>query len=269
MAISKIGFFKKINMSITDFSFYKVIIQESTGKAIIYLIFLSMLLSILPSIKIAYLINDEINYIEQKISYFELKNGELNVVGDMPIFIEIYDNLAIIDTTNQTNESILNNFQHKRVFLITNKKISGRIGTQYREILLKNLKIKDFNKDDLKLILFIIKFIVIILCILWVVLSTIIHKLMNSLFINVVGVIVNLIYKANLEYKDIYKIGIYCMTLPSILISIIGQIDFPNLNFLLFFAYYIIVILYLIKAITEIKKENEINLSQNINNTVN
>ncbi|WP_058485512.1 DUF1189 domain-containing protein [Defluviitalea phaphyphila] len=266
MENTKIIFLQRVKKSLSDFSFYKVIVQESIGKAVVYLILLSLILGILNYIKPFYEINKSIKKFEQIIPNITLKNGKLNVDARMPIIMGDFDDVIIVDTREGTDENILYNY--KQGILVTKREIFIKYSTNTKKSYLFNIwKNEVLNKQNLINFLSFFKFIVIPFYGLIIVLLTIIVKLIGSLFVSLIGLIINVIYKANLRYKAIYKIGVYSMTLSSIIKIAINQlsIEIPFFHLLFLFVYYGVIVFYITKAIKEIKKEYEINLSQDIN----
>ncbi|WP_058485513.1 DUF1189 domain-containing protein [Defluviitalea phaphyphila] len=262
MKNAKINFLQRVEKSLSDFSFYKVIVQESVGKAIGYLILLSFILGIISIIKPLYEINEEMKEYEENIPDVIIKNGELNINTKMPIILNSDDSVIIIDTREGINKDIINDYNTG--LLITRKQILFKNGFSIQEVYSFNeIKYAEFDKEKFKNFLFIFKLILMPIYGLGTVLSVIIGKLIGSLFVSLIGLIINEIYKANLRYKAIYKIGVYSMTLSSIIKVAINQLSFeiPFFYLLLLFIYYGVIIFYMIKAITEIKKEKEVNLS--------
>lgn len=253
----KVRFFSRIYKSITDFSFYSFIKKETLGKAFTYLLLLTLLISLVSIIKPIYELNSGVGliseYFDTEVPYFELKNGELNVEGDMPIVFEDEDSIMIINTERDTDVSLLDDYD--RGFIVTkygfiNKKSSSHI----EKVEFSQLKDFTFNKYDVEKYIPYLKFINIFI-IIFLPLFIFIGKLFSTLFISLLGLIVNSVAGSKLEYADIYKIGIYSITLPSIIKLLFKFIpfDIPFFNLI----YYGIVVVYMYKAMTLIKLENK------------
>lgn len=249
----KVNFFKRIYKSTYDFSFYQLVEKESFGKAFVYLILFSLLISLVSMIGPISNFNNGINYIVEKlesdIPYFELSNGELYFEGEMPIIsVDDEDNIFIIDTTNKTDPSILDDY--KKGFYIDKNKLIYKENLIKKEVFeFNDIKEIQITKYDIQKFLPYLKFISIFIMI-FIIIGVIIGKLFSSLFVSLIGLIVNSAVKSGLSYKDIYKLGIYSLTLPSIIKLMYKNITFPYSGYIFFFVYYGIVTFYLTKAMT-------------------
>lgn len=261
MENNKINFFTRIGQSISNYDFYRIIVKESLGKAFGYLILFSLMISVLSCIKPVYDTNKAIglviNHFESDIPYFELKNGELQVEGDMPIVFENENSIMVIDTRENPDESVIYGYQQG--FLVTKTKMVSKEGFEKTEYTFKDFGAIDFNKKDVQKFLPSLKVFLIPIIIIGIILWTIIGKLLSSLFVSLLGVVVNSMLHGNLKYGDIYKIGIYSLTFPSIIKFIIRLMPYkiPYLSSMFFFIYYGLVILYIVKAIHSIKREGQ------------
>ncbi|NLK21495.1 MAG: DUF1189 domain-containing protein [Epulopiscium sp.] len=260
MENEKTGFFSKILKSITDFKMYPLIIKESVGRAIGYLVLLSLIIGLLGCIKPIYLTNKVIDMavktFESEIPYFNLSNGELTVEDEMPMVFEQGSQIIIIDTTNQIDKGILNDYYQG--FILYKNSMINKQGPQYQEIKYTDLGNLEFDRDSIKAFMPKLKYIIIPIIIVFVILGAVLGKLFSSLIVSILGLIVNAISKGNLKYDGIYKIGIYSLTLPSIIKLVIKQIPIriPFFGMMFFFAYYAIIIIYIYKAIIEVKTES-------------
>ncbi|MFZ5966907.1 MAG: DUF1189 domain-containing protein [Bacillota bacterium] len=254
----KIKFTEKLIKSISSFGFYQRILKESLGKAFIYLVLISLLFGFAGSIKAVYDINFGVNAMidgfRDEIPDFTFQNGELEVYAEMPMILEEGEGaIVVIDTTGQTDESILDDYD-SGVFLSKHKLVSKENSIQTKEFDFSQIKEFDFNKQDVERWIPFLKWMSVI-AVIFILLGTIIGKLISTLFISLLGLIVNGIAKARLEYGNIYKIGIYAITLPTIIKTVMGLVSIQIPFF--FVIYYGIVVFYLWKVMKLIREEKE------------
>ena len=257
MEDQKMSFFQRIFKSITNFEFYTYILKESLGRAFLYLVLLSLLLGaiglIQPIIGVNEGINLAIQYFQADVPEFTFANGELDVQGEMPIIMGEEESVFIIDTSGQLDATVLDDYE-SGVFISRYEMISKENGFETRRINFSQLRELSFTKSDVERWLPHLRWIHLIVMIFGLA-GAILAKLISTLFISLLGLIVNAVKKAGLSYKDIYKLGIYAITLPAIIKLIIGQMPFE----IPFFSviYYGVVVFYLWKAMDEIKVQKE------------
>lgn len=259
MEMSETNFLKKVHKSITDFEFYPLFLKESLGRAFLYLFMISLVFGIIGLSKVAYELNEGINfavnYVKNDMPYFRFQNGKLNVEGDMPIIIEDGpEGIVVIDTTGKTNESILDKYE-RGIFINKHKLINKNNPVEKREIEFKQLHGVSFTKNSVIRLLPKLKLVNLIV-IIGGIIFIFIGKIFSTLFVSLLGLIINSITKANLEYKDIYKLGIYSITLPTI-IKVVANLLNYNIPFF-FIIYYGIVIFYLWKSMSIIRYESDL-----------
>ena len=268
MENKKLNFFTRVTQSISNYDFYRLIVKESVGKAFGFLILFSLMIGALNCIKPIYDTHKTmgliINYFESDIPYFELNNGELYVEGDMPIVFENASYIMIIDTRDNPDESILDDYQQG--LLITKTKMISKEGIEKMEYTFKDFGAIDFNKEAVQKFLPGLQIFLIPIITIGIILGTIIGMLFSSLFVSLIGVVINSMIHGNLKYNDVYKIGIYSLVFPSMIKWIIKLLPYkiPFLSSMFFFVYYGLVILYIIKAIHSIKTENQLFQQNNI-----
>lgn len=256
MEQTQIGFFQRLFYSITSFSFYKRVIKESSGKAILYLLLLSILLSLFNIIHpmVGFLNGVDVlsKTFERNIPDFEFINGELNVAGDMPIIIgKESDQVVIIDTSGQLDAHALDDYK-SGVFISKNYAVNKDNAIKTETIDFTELGPLKFTKQQIAGFLPYLKYFT-ILIILAIFAGTIIGKLISSLVVSVIGLIINASVKSTLLYGEIYRAGVYAMTLSSIckLLLRLLSIQIP----FFFIIYYAVISLYLIKAFSLIKED--------------
>lgn len=263
MEQEKIKFFSRLNKSITNISYYNVFTKESLGRSFLYLFLLSLLISFVSAIIISYNTNQGLQSLKdygKTIPYFELKNGELNVSGDMPIIYKDPEDNApiIIDTSGKTDISILN--QHEEAVLILKDKIIiKRNSIDKREIAFGEIKELNFNKNTLEKFIpnikLILNIIVIIAVIIFMPIWLFITSLFSALILSLIGLIIKSITKKEISFNSIYIMSIYSLTLPLILKYII-VFNLPFTIPFFGFMYYGIAAFYIYKAISDSNNYN-------------
>lgn len=253
---NKINFFKRIGKSIVNFDFYRIVKNETLGKAFKYLILLCLMIGIISSILTVIPFTKGIDILKDNfvtdIPYFEFDNGELKVESDEPIIIEESEGyIFIVDTTNETDESILDQYE-AGMYIGKDRMVTKRNMVQKESFEFSQIKELSFTKYDIQGYIHYLKYFS-ILIVFFILIWTIIGKLFSTLVISVIGLIINAIVKSELEYSDIYKLGIYSITLPSI-IKLITKYTLPDIPFFSI-LYYGIVIFYLVKAMNRIKND--------------
>ena len=257
MENEKMNVFKKFYKNLIDFKSYRYFHKETMGRAFLYLLLITLIFGGIISAKTAYNYNTGVSkvitYFNDKVPDFTLENGELNVDADMPIKNVSGNDIMIIDTTNDTSESILDNYD-TGILITKDKMIQKKSSlqttvTQFSS--LGNLKLtKAMLKSYIPLLkigsVFIVGFMLI---------GFYLSKLFSALLISLIGLIFNSAMDTKLDYGNIYKFSIYSLTVPIIIKTII---QFFNITVPFFFLiYYGIAALWLGLGIREIRKEAE------------
>lgn len=104
----KIGFFKKVKLSVIDFDKYFIIATEKPIRTLLYLFKLFIIFSIIITVTLTYkistIVNEVSNYIEKDTPNFYLQEGKFTIEKEDALIIENneYTNIKII-MTNETN----------------------------------------------------------------------------------------------------------------------------------------------------------------------
>ncbi|NLJ89154.1 MAG: DUF1189 domain-containing protein [Epulopiscium sp.] len=267
----KISFFTKLNKSIFDLNYYPKLIRESTGRAIAFLVLFSLILGILGAFvsSFKFLVAGRLTGFVEEMAYFEYKNGILSVDSDEPIVDNNLTTLVVIDTNDQIDMEIMDDYKETVIMLsdrIIFKQVTDVQVIDYKEFFStfgfdSNFS---FNKNDVMRISNKIDIVIVFLIFAFALFGTIISKLIGSLFISIIGLVVNAVKETKLPYADIYKIGIYSMVLASVIDFLYSASLFwvPFLSILFFFVYYAIVITYISLAMTKIKRIQDLQYQQ-------
>ncbi|GKX28137.1 hypothetical protein SH1V18_06170 [Vallitalea longa] len=219
--------FTKFIKSFTDFRVYNRIRSESLGKSFLYLILLSLIIGVVFSIVIVSKTNDSI---DSTIEFLEsddmpnitVSNGILDIDMDKPLIVS-QDN-EFIFIVDMTSEYDLNDLVGYSIgYLVTPERIIiSQAGSPPMPLEFKALSDFNINKESVLDMIQKFRGIVVGIIIFITIAGTILFNLFASLLLSVMGTISNSILNANLSYSELYKIGIYALTLPAIIILILN-----------------------------------------------
>ena len=217
-------FNNKLYRSVTDFKFYENFLAQTTGKAIQYLLVLTITIGVLWLIKPLYSFNTQISQMVSSfhltIPNFTFSKGELTVEGKMPI---ISDNangsnsneVFIIDTSGKTDESILKSYENA-IFIGKDKLVQKKNNFETRSFSFKDFQGLNLNKTDIENFIPMLRWInvfIIVFGLLWFFVS----KLISALFLSLIGLILSGIKNVKMDFSSLYKLSIYSLTLPIII----------------------------------------------------
>ncbi|MDV3429566.1 MAG: DUF1189 domain-containing protein [Bacillota bacterium] len=259
----KLSFWMKIVSSVQGIKHYENALKETTGKAVLYLLLISLLLGAIGSLREAFVVNDGISEFmkvyNDECPYFELKNGELSVDGSMPIVLEDDDNYIVIDTTNSTNPDILDS--HSRgILLLKDKMIQKKNGVQTEVTDFKSLQEFTINKNIVNRYLPYARVIILLIFfgnILWYFLG----GLLSSLFLALFALIINGIFKTKLKYGQLFSLSIYALTTPLIISTLFKILSLEHFSYY-WLIYHIIAFAYIGFVLNKLKNsQNNIEIN--------
>ena len=223
---TKLSIFHRFFYSITNFDKYRLFLRQSTGKAVVYLLLLTMLLSAaiytveynryIKTIDIA------AEYISEYMPDFRLDNGHLSFSGEMPFVIETDAIPVVIDTAPDAEDRILNSYDI--VLLVTSDKLIIKNYIDRSEIPLSIYQGVDMTRDDLVRSASVAKPIFVIILVAAGIFF-IISKFVTAFIVSLIGKAVNSVKGTSLSYRSIFKISVYSMTLPLIVFSILDMLQ--------------------------------------------
>lgn len=237
----KVNILKCFAYSISGTDRYRILLRQSTGKAVGCVILLSFLLSIVvfaPVYKIAFEVTGGIeSYINEKLPDFKLVNGHLEVYGEMPVVIDEEDDLpVVIDTTPGAEDTILS--QYDNVILVTSDKVIAKNYVNRQEYTLSSFEGFEISKTSVLESLPLIKGTVIFLFIVIFIFASAFFvgiKFLSALVVGVIGLAANSAFRTNLAFGDIYKLSLFAMTLPLIICTVIDVLIFSPITTVLFY----------------------------------
>lgn len=253
----KLGFFHKIYYSMAGFNYYRYFIRQRTGKAVVYLLLLTLIIGIVSLIPVVYnynnVINEMINGFDKSVPGFTFENGKLDVQGKMPIIIDNAGSTMIIDTSGQTDESVLDKYD--RAILITSDKMIQKNFANKQVTDFSILQGFRLDKNSVKRFLPLLKWFATLILIFGSIFFIGI-KFLSALVVSIIGLIINGSKKSHLRFADIFKLSAYSLTLPLLLGTLLDLI--PVTIPYLWLIFYLIAFVYLLGAINVIKKDQEI-----------
>lgn len=250
----RMGFFSRVYYSMAGFSKYRYFLRQGTGKAVVYLLLITLVLGVItfiPAVNEYNKIVDElIANFDSKIPDFEFANGKLEVSGNMPIIIDDGGATIVIDTSPNAEEAILE--EYDSVMLITSDKIIQKNYVDKTVTNLSTLQGVALSREDIKKALPLMKPLGIFVFIFGGIFF-ICGKFISVFIVSIVGIIINSIRKTGLSYRSIFKISVYSLTLPLLLCTVLSllPVHIPYLWLL----FYLIAAVYVYGVISNIKKE--------------
>jgi len=282
----KTNFFKKVWYSITKFDKYPEMAAEGIGKAIKYLMILTIILtlvSVINSLKeMNKLVYDLSLYIEKEIPEFSYSNNKIIMENEEPIIISeiqnpVIDKIVIsakteteeqkdtIKMENEINGNMIYFFKNQ-IILRTKTENNNVQESEYTysdimDVFLKE-EIKDFNKSELiefmrsnKMNLFYSRFALTMLLCLFIINFLVI--LSDVLLLALLGVITTVTARIRMKFMALYNMAAYSITL-SLILNIIYIIINCFTDFIITYfqiAYITIAYIYLAAAIFILKED--------------
>lgn len=244
--------------SIFKIETYRYFYRRSLGRAIFYLFCASIILAGIGGIPFLVEIHAEINEFVETITKnmpeLELRNGELSVDAPMPhIVFEADDLIFVIDTTGQTDQSIMD--QYESGILITKHELyfkQNRFETMHYKFSAISAGPAITRNDFVRWLPLLKLTTVFIMGIGFIVYFC--GKLISALIVAAGGVVLESAAGYKIGFGNLYKLSVYALTLPMIMQTVLTLIQINTLLFSPF--YYGIALLYLYRALTAIGQEN-------------
>lgn len=251
---TKISIFQRFYYSIISFDKYRLFLRQSMGKAVTYLLLLTLVLSAAIYISEYYRYNEIFDFtakfISEELLDFRFENGRLEVSGEMPITID-NDNIPfVIDTRPDAEDRILNTYDI--VMLITSDKFIVKNYIERSEVPLSLYKGLVLTRDDLISGIPFVKPIYAVFLV-FTAIFFIIGKFISVFVVSLIGRAVNSMKGTRLSYQSIFKISVYSMTLPLVVFSILNilQLGIP----FMWVLFYVCCAVYVTGVINRIKSE--------------
>ena len=251
--MKKYNFFRKIQYSINSNSFFTEIIHEKLHKSILYLFFLTFLLSIpyaiLVPIQIDHLVVDIIE--SESFPQFELNNNRFDLMEEDPFVFSDVNYILILDDSNTYTLNDLAGYTMG--YLVTSEEIViSQSGTQPMVIPFENFQLESFSSEQFIQVIENLRSDIfaffLILTLLVSILLVVSGVLLISLFCSITKNSLGL----KLTYKQALQISIYSSTLPIIVVQLLKAIPFVITPILPMLIFFVTSIIYVRKALQQI-----------------
>ena len=231
----KIGFFKKIKISVIDFDKYHKIASERGIRGLLYLVELILVFAMILSFAISYKSTNAIKGIgkklENQVPEFYVENNQMHIDSREPILIESQDYSEfkiILDNENEDLEYYKEQFEIKNnsEYIIVLNKDGVKIQTPTNQKIIKSYKelkeqykisieskrdiINLANNNELLLAIFVVMLIPLFI-------TFFASTLLDVLALSLIGVIVKRLIRLPLNYSAIFGMSASAITLPIIL----------------------------------------------------
>lgn len=254
MAEESLGFFELMLKSMFDFKFYKRFIGVPMSKTILYIVLFGLFIGSLGMIKHAVYYNDYFNDIREDINRrvpeFQIINGLL-VMDEETSFIRRENAFEFVIDPSMTSDSL------------KSKELSGIYMTKDAFVLrsfMNNDIIKyegpnseTINKTAILEYMGFFKNIALGMIIVFGTVVGMFGKMINSLFVSVIGMLINRIHNYQMSFKNVYQIGVHALTFPSI-VALFADIFLMNMPFFTV-IYFIVIVMYYTKVFKVLKEE--------------
>ena len=274
METKKVPFFKRIKDAVINFDKYLGFSEEKLSIAIKYIIKLALIFTLIITIALTVKIVQEAKNIivsfQNEAPEFSFQNNELVIDGDNQKIVEGDENGYfgfIVDTQNVNLSDVKETGDYQRVIAILKDKISIRdvegveASLTYKE-LSKDYDLSSVNKNSTVQFLSgsnMIKIYIIFAVIMFVYffIAYLIQFLLDILLLSVVGYLLSKLVGVKLNYKSIFNMSSYAITLSIILYLLYLIISlFTGFTIKYFeIAYNAIAYIYMITAMLMIKSD--------------
>lgn len=274
--VKKIGFFKRIKISIFNLEQYKIFTKESFSKAFKYLLLLVVIVSIILGAVSAFGVSKEIgkliSYIKTDLPDFTYNDGKLQMKEFVKAFDEEYQSRLIIDTSEEVAEEKIKEYRkenedsiYSAIFLKDKVlfKISGQYEYEYHytdlastiglsgELTKQNIIDNYFNDNGITKI----NVIIAIYAFLSLFIMNFLTIIEDVLIVAIFGWIAAKIFKVPLGFIKTASLAIYSLTL-SIILSTVYSVVYSFTGFeIKYFAllYMIVSYIYMVASIMMMK----------------
>ncbi|GKX67299.1 DUF1189 domain-containing protein [Inconstantimicrobium mannanitabidum] len=251
---TNMGFFQKLKNSTYNFKAYKVFLAQSTGKAVLYIFLLCLIFTSIANVKTLIVANSQLNSLESSINKnfptMEITKGKLSVKAEQPIKYIDNDFIFIIDTSGKADTSQLGNYP--KGLLVTEDEIIYKENDYKAEtIRMSQIQNMTLSADTITHFIKLCKTIGFALIIIFAPLYSFVRKLIGAVIIlGLGGLALSAIMDIKLTYGECVKLGLYAITVPYLVNTLLYLIGLSIPGFIL--IYYILGLIYLGFAIKEI-----------------
>lgn len=236
--------------SMTKVKAYLTFFQESVGKAIVYLLLVSLLFAgintMIIAVGLSKGIDEVVEVLAHEVPNFELRNGELFVDGEMPIIIQDGPNdVFAVDTSGVLDGSFLDAYENG-IFISKYGFTQKTDGFRVQSFDFSQLGAFTITKQSIQGWLPLLKWLSVFIVVFGIVFYFA-GKLISAVIVSLLGLIIELTVDHKVGFGNLFKLSIYALTLPMLIkfVLTLGNISIPY--FWVF--YYGIALFYLWKAL--------------------
>lgn len=244
--------------SITKTEGYHTFFREPLGKAILYLLVVSILFAGINSIRIAVGlsngIDEVVNALATEVPNFEIRDGILIIDARMPIIVEDSpDMLFIIDTSGTLDKTVLDDYDNG-IFVSQYGFVDKTDGFEVHSYQFSQFGAFSVTKQDVQAWLPLLKWLNIFI-IVFSIIFYFIGKLLSAVIVSIGGLIIESIVKHKVGFTDLMKLSIYALTLPMVLkfLLAVSEVAIPYF----WVIYYGIALIYVWKALQLLLMKSE------------
>ena len=257
------GFMHKFAYSFFDFAAYKQFLVQGLGKSILYIFLVTLILSTITNINTINTFVSETTIIQTKFVQsapsIELKDGVLSVASDKPIYYKHDGEILIVDTSGQTNKSVLDTYSNA-IYIDSRELV---IKQNYRTIgsfKFANMPELNVANQDVQNFLYASKIIIPLMILIFTpLISFALNLLSGFVILGPLSLNIGSVMGVKLKYSKACIVSFYSMTLPLLLEALVDISGENSNEFIILF--YVIALIYCWLAINELKKTDKSNLN--------
>jgi len=241
-----VGFLKNMSDSAINFSEYRNFAHSPWKKVINYLLLIVLILGLPVLLSVVFDFNrgvdDFISEFHKEIPDFVLKNGELTMSGEMPLVFEGDGSAVYIDTSGETDDSVLDDYDFGIYFSKT-EMVSKQSTVEKQTFSYSVFQEQEIHKADVENYLSDSKKFVGFMIIFFGLIYFFLAKLCTAALLGIVCRLFSSIQNISLRYGQVFKITVFALTIPT-LFQALHQILAPGFIYG-WSIYYSIALLYL------------------------
>jgi hypothetical protein len=249
------GFISHALRSIYNFGSYVYLKSRGTGKAMLYLLVLSLVCGLISSVPVyresdAALKEMTLQFAREFPDFTFTKKG-FKVQGKLPvIYAEEGKSALVFDPSDRTGARILDKYE-KGVYITDNAVIYKKSSIETREYSMEGLKeFAPFTKKDVEKVLS-YYWVITAAIVFFYMLFYVAAKYFSAFLVALLGLIVKSIVKYEQSFDELFRLAIYALTVPIIIKTVAAAASFEIPWF--FLIYYGIAVFYLYMGISALK----------------
>jgi hypothetical protein len=249
---------------------YHKLKNKPMWKVVVYLLLISLLFGLVFSSsfqnrysKILLIVAE--NY-DTKVPEFRIENSQLKTIDDQKVLIEKDKGAIIFDTVEGASENSLEKYDYG-VLILKDKFI---IKTSKHSIMTKSwnqFNFEGYDKPTVREMIGSFPMIMLMLTILTVV-GLFFIGIINSLFISLALLLAKKLWNVDSTYLQIFKMSIYSMTLPMILIAVLSVLVGDRIALTKYYYLFYISVIYLFIALKRGEVKPKVSTEANPKNKI-